>query len=553
MQLACTGAGASLAGKVPEAGNHMATTASTNDTQRGEARPRYASVQDYLRVIRRRKILIAAVVVVFVGGALAISATQEKVYEAQASVNIRDVFSDLRFIPGGGNSLPELGPAQRAALSAEQITGPEVAGAAKRLLDSELPVGGLLARVDTQVGIQTNLVSITASAPEAAEAAEIANAFAAAAKRVIPRDVEARLKQTERNLRRQLKDARDDSDFPGPVGVLKLQLSQISILRQISEPVEIARQASAPGAAVSPQPARNAVLGAILGLVFGLIAAFGRDSLDRRLRTVREVHDGLGIPVLGKVSEAAFRSAGLVRNGLPMLETDFEAFRVLRTNLAFAGPGETPRTVVVTSGLPEEGKSTVAMSLASAAALSGHNVLLVECDLRRPSFERRLKIKRSPGLADYLSGAASPAEILQVVDLDAPLSFNGAGATKDAAAAMKPEVSTRKFVCIAAGSQSSGAAELLATARFHDFLEKVRKAYDLVVLDTGPLLAVVDPLEIVPLVDMVLVCARLERTTHEEAHATRDALGHLPDKPMGAVVTGIKRGTADASDYYYGY
>ena len=531
----------------------MATTEQTSDPPRAESPPRYASVQDYLRVIRRRKILIAATVFIFVGGAVARSVTQDEVFKAQASVNIRDAFTDLRFIPGGGNSLPESGPAQRAALSAQEITSPQVARVAKRLLESELSVGALLARVDTQVGIQTNLVSITASAPNGAEAAATANAFAEAARLVIPRDIEGRLKETERSLRRQLRDARSDPDFPGPVGMLKLQLSQISTLRQISEPVEIASQASVPGSPVSPQPERDAVLGGLLGLVFGLIAAFGRDALDRRLRTVREVHDGLGIPVLGRVSEATFGSAGLARNGLPMLETDFEAFRVLRTNLAFAVADQAPRSVLVTSGLPEEGKSTVAMSLASAGVLAGQSVLLVECDMRRPSFERRLKVKRAPGLSEYLSGEASPADILQVVELHEPLRFNGSEPARDGAGAGKPADVQRKLVCITAGGPSSQAAELLGTARFRDFLEKVSKAYDLVVLDTGPLLAVVDPLQIVPFVDLVLVCARVERTTREEAHATRAALGHLPDKPMGAVVTGIKRGAADASDYYYGY
>lgn len=520
----------------------MATTQQRTDTGRAEAPPRYASVQDYLNVIRRRKILIAVVAVVFAAGAFTASATQEKVFEAQTSVNIRDVFSDLRFIPGGGNSIPEVGPAQRAALSAEQITGPEVGRVAARLLETELPVGSLLARIDTQVGIQTNLVTITVSAPAAAEAAEIANAFAEAAQRVIPRDIEDRLGQTERNLRRQLADVRDE--LPGAAGVLRLQLSQIATLRLISAPVEIAREAVAPASPVSPKPARSAALGAILGLVFGLIAAFIRDALDRRLRNARDVHDGLGLPVLGRVSEATFGSAGLVSNGLPMLETDFEAFRVLRMNLAFAAGDQPPRTVLVTSGLPEEGKSTVSMSLASAAALSGQSVLLVECDLRRPSFERRLKVKRAPGLSDFLNGKARPAEILQAVDLHIPMALNGGQA--------KPRKATQQLVCIGAGTATTGAAELLATERFRDFIQKVGKAYDLVVLDAGPLLSVVDPLEIVPLVDLVLVCARVEQTTRAEAHATRAALGHLPEKPMGAVVTGIRRGGVDANDYYYG-
>jgi len=538
----------------------MNETESRSENARRERTPRYASAQDYLRVIRRHRILIAAIFTAFVAGAIAISATQDEVFEARASVNIRDVFSDLRFVPGGGNSTPEQGPAQRAALSAEQITSPKVAAAAQEILVTDLTPGALLSRINTQVSIQTNLVDITASAPTGAEAAATANAFAQAAQKVIPRDVQRRLRATEKNLRDELDRARDDPITSGAGGVIRLQLSQIRTLREISRPVEIARRAAVPTSPVSPKPVRSAILAGLLGLVVGLVVAFLRDSFDRRLRTVHEVHQELGLPVLGSVAYTSFASAGLVSNGKPALESDFEAFRVLRTNLAFASNGQPPRTVLVTSGLPEEGKSTVAVSLASAAALLGQRVLLVECDLRRPSFEARLGVKRAPGLSDYLEGNCRPGDILQPVALDKPVRPNG---TVPPVAQPIPKPDARddeegessvapKLVCIAAGGATSSAAELLAGPRFRDFLDKVSRAYDLVVLDTGPLLAVVDPLEIVPMVDLVLVCARVERTTREEAHATRSALNNLPEKPMGAVVTGLKRGAKD-SRYYYSY
>lgn len=207
------------------------------------------------------------------------------------------------------------------------------------------------------------------------------------------------------------------------------------------------------------------------------------------------------------------------------------------------------RTVLVTSSIPEEGKSTVSMSLASAAALAGQRVLLVECDLRRPTFPRRMGVNREPGLSDYLLGQASPQEILQMVSLTEPGAWlQENGATQEADSEAAPHL-----VCIAAGSPVQTPAELLVSQRFKAFLAKVSKAYDLVVLDSSPLLAVVDPLELVPQVDGVLVCVRVQQTTREQARAARASLATLPERPTGAVVTGLKRGDPDSYDYYYGY
>jgi capsular exopolysaccharide synthesis family protein len=303
--------------------------------------------------------------------------------------------------------------------------------------------------------------------------------------------------------------------------------------------------ATPPTGTASPRPIRDTGIGLALGLVLALLAAFGRDALDRRLRSSHEVHEELGLPVLGRVSRTAFGYAGLARNGLaPMSDVDFEAFRVLRMNLAYLAKGDPVRSVLVTSGLPEEGKSTVSAALASAAVLAGQRTLLVECDLRRPCFARRFGIQPQPGLADYLVGNANPQDILQTVELVEPVRVNGSKG------APQPSDSAGTLVCIAAGSLVSNPAELLISERFTDFLEKVSKAYDFVVLDASPLLAVVDPMEILPRVDAAIVCVRVQQTTREQARAARVALSTLPDRPMGAVLTGMRRGDPDAYDYY---
>jgi Mrp family chromosome partitioning ATPase len=156
-------------------------------------------------------------------------------------------------------------------------------------------------------------------------------------------------------------------------------------------------------------------------------------------------------------------------------------------------------------------------------------------------------VERAPGLSDYLQGNAAPQEILQVVDLAAPVP----GEKPSSLPRSQPSAGT--LVCIAAGSPVTNPAELLASERFEDLLTKVRKLYDLVIVDSGPVLAVVDPLTIMPMVDCALVCVRVQATTKEQARATKSALGNLPPRPMGAVITGIKHGGPDSYDYYYGY
>jgi capsular exopolysaccharide synthesis family protein len=203
----------------------------------------------------------------------------------------------------------------------------------------------------------------------------------------------------------------------------------------------------------------------------------------------------------------------------------------MRTNVDFLDVDSRLTTLAVTSALPEEGKSTVACSLACAYALAGKRTLIVECDLRRPTLAHKLGLGNGPGLSDYLAGEAEPQAVVQ------PVALPGAQAP---------------LVAIVAGTPSPRPAELLGSQRFGAFLDEVARAYDVVLLDTSPLLSVVDTLELVPRVDGVVVCVRAQQTTRDQAQAAKAALEHFPARPTGVVVTGVRAG--DELDYgYYSY
>ena len=502
---------------------------------------RYTSLMDYLRVVRRRRVLIAVITIAFGIAAFAISKSRPTTYEAEAQMSFGDPFGALSVVSGRTASPTET-PAVRAANAVDLVTSPEVERRVAK--DLKHPPAGC--SIDASVLVDTNNVAVDGTCRTANDAALYANAYARATRAIGNAEARAEIGRFAQALSKQIDQAKKHA-VPGvteaQVASLEADRARVQTLKEAAAPVEIVQQATPPTTTASPRPIRDTIIGLAVGLVIGLLVAFGRDALDRRLRSSSEVHEELGLPVLGRISRTALGYAGLARNGLPpMSDQDFEAFRVLRMNLGYLADGGPVRSVLVTSGLPEEGKSTVSAALASAAVLAGQRTLLVECDLRRPCFARRFGIKPEPGLTDYLAGNANPQEILQTVELAEPVRVNGSAAGSDRSAGT--------LVCIAGGSRASNPAELLVSERFRDFLDKVSRAYDLVVLDGSPLLAVADPLEILPHVDAAIICVRAQQTTREQARAARTALSALPDRPMGAVLTGMRRGDPDAPDYY---
>ena len=182
--------------------------------------------------------------------------------------------------------------------------------------------------------------------------------------------------------------------------------------------VQIER-AKPPADAASPKPVQNTVIGAIVGLALGLALAIALERRDRRVRDPRFMEYVLGGPIIGRIP----RSRALARSGrgtraLPALEA--EAFRTVRVNLRRQLEQQGIRSLIVTSAIPGEGKTTLAWNLARIEAASGSRVLLVEADLRRPSLARSLKANGTAGLSDLLA-----ADEAQLQDLIRPVDFDG--------------------------------------------------------------------------------------------------------------------------------
>ena len=524
-----------------------------SDVTRCYSRPAFSmsdTSQAILRVLRKSRLWILLLTLLCSGLAAAWALSQDPEYVATARVTFQE--ESRSNAVAGMSAEPTQTAAQLAAEGASTMLSAEVLQRVRRRLRSGHTIAELRPMLTTSVDESSTLVSVRARADDEQFAAALANEVARGAVTIQKNEERERYERAADRLERQYEKLRSDGGDGASTDLAAANLvDRIATLRTLSlnaTPARLADGASVPASPVSPEPLRSAALGGLAGLLLGIVLAFGRNAFDRRLRDSSQIKETLGLPVVGMVRIEALGNAAYVPNGRgPMTDQDVESFRVLRTNLEFLDVDNPIRSIAVTSALPDEGKSTVAASLAAANAAAGKRTLLVECDLRRPTLPQRLAVKRSPGLSDYLAGQASAAEILQIVTLSEagvlPKGRDAAGPPDEAPAA-------GKLVVIAAGSQSIRPAELLGSQRFRAFLEQVVAAYDVVVVDTPPLLSVSDTLKIVPLVDGVLLCVRADQTTRDEARAVKDALAHLPERTTGIVVTGLKPGREQDYGYY---
>jgi len=502
--------------------------------------PRYVTLRDYLRVLRANRLLILTVALAFAAAAYALASKEPKTYEARTTLSFAERGEDIELLEGNGQ--PIVTADIRPAVAAELIDRRESLEAVRRELSFGVPVARLREVVSAEVTTPTNLLAVTVRWGDARQAAEMANEVARAVRRTETRKRRILVRAAAKSLRRRFR--RLNPQDPLTRAAFQERISRLEALAGFSRPIEIVRPATVPGAAVSPRPVRNALLGLLLGLTIGIAAAFVRDALDRRIKGAKEIQEHLAMPVLAHVGDTSLGRVPATNGNGGLSEAEVEAFRILRVNVDFTFKFP-PRVIAVTSGLPEEGKSTVAIALSSVSAAAGRRTALVECDLRRPSVSARLGIARGPGLSDYLAGRAEMAEVRQELRFananvpSGPMNGGRAGGVDE----------QQSVVCITAGDTRSQSGDLLGSKRFKQLLDQMRTEFDLVVLDTSPLLSVVDTRSLLPLVDGVLLCVRASRTTREEADATQDALGKLPERATGLVITGLRQSDQD----YYGY
>jgi capsular exopolysaccharide synthesis family protein len=297
--------------------------------------------------------------------------------------------------------------------------------------------------------------------------------------------------------------------------------------RRPSVAAKVFQPAQAPADLVAPRPTLYAIFGVVLGLLAGFGAAVVRSALDTRVKSRNQLEEMLGAPVLGIIGrDPKIRSSPLVMYGAPHTQLA-EAFRQLRTNVQFTDIDRQRKSILVTSATSGEGRTTTVCNLGLALAEAGARVVIVDADLRNPSIAACLGIEGTPGLTDVLLNAQSLDEAVHPI-----------GPTLDA---------------LPSGLCPPNPSELLGSDRMADLLMALRRRYDIVLIDTAPLLPVTDAAVLAPNVDGVLVLARHGQAHVQDVYAARDALHAVSARILGSVLTMVPRvGTRKRSRIKHG-
>ncbi|GAY16516.1 chromosome partitioning protein [Mycobacterium sp. shizuoka-1] len=293
--------------------------------------------------------------------------------------------------------------------------------------------------------------------------------------------------------------------------------------------VVVEQRASVPSKPVVPKTARNIAIGLGLGLLLGVALAALRDVLDNTIKSREMLEEITGVGIVGSVPLDKGRRNQPAISFESENSAIAEGFRKLRTNLQFLAVDNPPRVIVVTSSMPNEGKSTTAINIALALAEAEHNVVLVDGDMRRPSLNRYLDLIGQTGFSTVLSGAASLSEVLQ-------------------------ETKFPRLTVLTSGATPPNPSELLGSQAAKHVLSELREKFDYVIVDSSPLLAVTDGAILAAHADGALLMARFGQTKREQVmHAVRN-LSDVGATLLGSVFTMMPtRGGGASYSYTYSY
>jgi Mrp family chromosome partitioning ATPase len=306
----------------------------------------------------------------------------------------------------------------------------------------------------------------------------------------------------------------------------------------------------AEGAAkIRPRPKRNALLGFMFGGVLGLALAFLAEALDRRVRDEHEIDEALGLPLLARVPRPA--RALQKTNDLVMLRestsAQAETFRKLRTSIEFVNPDGAARTIMVTSAVEQEGKSTTIANLAVALARGNRRVAIVDLDLRRPYLSRLFHVGGRPGITDIAVKRATLAEALRPIGL---ASVQEAASTNGRGRAPNGKATTEGLLhLLPAGTIPPSAGEMLQDERLLRVLDDLANRFEIVLIDAPPLLAFGDAMTLSTHVDAIFAITRLGRVQRPILHEFARQLKNCQAKLLGYVLTGVEH--SDSYRYMY--
>jgi Mrp family chromosome partitioning ATPase/capsular polysaccharide biosynthesis protein len=478
----------------------------------------------YLEIIRQRARLIIACVVITTVAAGVYTKLAPRTYKAESRLLITPVNGESNYV-GLGLITNSSNPGGDVATASSLVTTPEV-GALVASMIGNTTGRALLSQVSAAPVAQSNVIGITAEASTAERAQAIASGFALGTVKNRTRTLHRQLESIIPALKAQLASL-PASQQTGQ-GSLGERLASLQTLLAGPDPtVSVEALAQRPTGPSSPKTKLSLIAGFLIGLVLGLGGAFALEGLDPRVRREETLRHIFRLPVLARVPRER-RSASRT---LPIRPGELspaaqESYRMLRVAIGARG-STAPRSMMVTGSTRSEGKSTVALNLAATIAFSGHKVILVEADLRRPSLARGLDLlaKRGKrGTAGVLMGEISLRDALIPVTA----------------------ISDNLSVLLVEQSAPYLADGLLAVA--DDIVSQASELADYVIFDAPPVTEVSDALPLSRHVDDVLIVTRLGHSRIDQLVNLGELLSRQGVRPTGLVI--VSDDLNQGSGYY---
>jgi len=444
-------------------------------------------LKDYIRVIRKRWRIIVAAMLVVLAGAAAATALSPKVYEAQTQLFVSTSGGSDSGALLQGSSFTQ----QRVKSYADVITTPSVLDPVIETLKLDTTAAKLGTQITATVPLDTVLIEVAVTNTDPRVAAQVADALG--------------------------------KQFTITVADLE------SVSGTTSSPVKVTvvSAPTVPTVPISPKPTRNLALGVVLGLLLGLGLALLRDLLDTTIKGEKDCAEVTDATVIGSIAfDPDAPKHPLIVQADPH-SPRAEAFRTLRTNLQFVDVANHPRSIVFTSSLPGEGKTTTVANLAITMAASGARVCVIEGDLRRPRLLEYMGMDGSFGLTNVLIGRADLSDVLQ--------QFTDTG-----------------VYVIGAGSVPPNPSELLGSAAMIKTLRELESRFDVVIIDTPPLLPVTDAAVLSTIAGGTVVVVGAGRVDRDHLARSLQSLDAVQGRVLGLVLNMLPTKGADAYSYYYG-
>ena len=446
------------------------------------------SLRDYWFVVRKRWLLIVSMLLISTSAGVAATLLATPMYASTTRVFVATQASGSISDAATGSTFTQ----QRVKSYADVVTSPTVLDPVIKSLGLEGIAAALPDRITATVPLNTVIIEITVLDESPFQAANIANAVSDS-----------------------LTNAVNKLEQPVDGALAPVRLSTV-------QPGNIAAVAD------SPKPLLNIALSIFIGLVIGVGIAVLRESLDLRVRRIEDVISVTQSNVLGGIAfDPDTAEHPLIVHTSPK-SVQAEAFRQLRTNIQFVEAAEGRKSIVVSSSISNEGKSTSCCNLAIALADTGAKVLLIDGDFRKPDIHKIMGVEGAVGLSNFLIGQVKLEDVIQPW---------GAG-TLDV---------------LPGGQIPPNPSELLGSKAMIQLLADLEGKYDTIIIDAPPLLPVTDAAVLSKITGGIMMVVAVGKTTKPQLQGAVNHINGVEGKLLGVLLNMIPTKGADAMSYHYGY